>query len=186
MRVLYATNALFPYNFAIFFFRYNYWFKAKFYGVFSFKCFLEICQIFFSGFKKFFLINRHDVSECNRISLFCQIILYDALTNHVRYDINYLIMGYVRISRLFLMKILNDLEVESGKAKLLFWFLNQPTINSEGCSVIIATADMMCEDLGCAEVSLRRWISYLIKGGYIKRHAPRGNRINNVYVLIED
>ena len=92
----------------------------------------------------------------------------------------------IRIPKYFIQKILADTGIESGKAKLLFWFLNQPTINSEGCSVIIATADMMCEDLGCAEVSLRRWISYLIKGGYIKRHAPRGNRINSVYVVIEE
>ena len=92
-------------------------------------------------------------------------------------------MGYVRLPRSFLVKILNDLEIEAGKAKLLFWFLNQHRDIRKGQKcLIIATVGMMSDDLNCAEISVSRWIRFLIKNGYIKRHlAPDGRRINNTY-----
>ena len=95
-------------------------------------------------------------------------------------------MEYVRVSRSFLVKILNDLEIESGKAKLLFWFLNQHRNIRKGQKcLIIATVEMMSDDLGCAKISVSRWISFLIKNGYIKRHlSPSGQRINNIYEVI--
>jgi len=84
------------------------------------------------------------------------------------------------------MKILNDLEIESGKAKLLFWFLNQHRNVKKGQKcLIITTVGMISKDLRCAEISVSRWISFLIKNGYIKRHlTPNGRRVNNTYEVV--
>ena len=93
---------------------------------------------------------------------------------------------FVKVFKCFTQKVLDDLEIENGKAKLLFWFLNQHRNIRKGQKcLIIATVEMMSDDLGCAKISVSRWISFLIKNGYIKRHlSPSGQRINNIYEVI--
>lgn len=92
---------------------------------------------------------------------------------------------FVKIFKCFTQKVLDDLEIESGKAKLLFWFIDQVQemkINQE--PVIIATVEMISNDLKCAEISIRKWLALLIEKGYIRRHlTPNGKILHNMYII---
>ena len=92
---------------------------------------------------------------------------------------------FVKVFKCFTMRVIEDLEIESGKAKLLFWFIDQvQDMKVNQTQLIIATVKMMSIDLRCAEVSIRLWLSFLINKGYIKRHlTPDGKILCNTYIV---
>lgn len=94
-------------------------------------------------------------------------------------------IDFVKVFKCFTMRVLEDLEIENGKAKLLFWFIDRVQdmrVNQK--AVILASADMISKDLGCAVVSVRLWLSFLIKKGYIERHlTPDGKVLCNAYIV---
>ena len=93
--------------------------------------------------------------------------------------------NFVKVFKCFTQKVLDDLEIESGKAKLLFWFIDQVQgmrINQE--PVIVATVEMISDDLGCAEISARKWLAVLIEKGYVKKClTPKGKVLHNMYII---
>jgi len=105
---------------------------------------------------------------------------YAIIVDRPKGDIN-----FVKVFKCFTQKVLDDLEIESGKAKLLFWFIDQVQemrINQE--PVIIATVEMISDDLGCAEISVRKWLAVLIEKGYVKRRlTPKGKILHNMYII---
>ena len=92
---------------------------------------------------------------------------------------------FVKVFKCFTMRVIDDLGIESGKAKLLFWFIDQvQDMKVNQTQLIIATVKMMSTDLRCAEVSIRLWLSFLINKGYIKRHlTPDGKVLCNTYIV---
>ena len=92
---------------------------------------------------------------------------------------------FVKVFKCFTQKVLEDLEIENGKAKLLFWFIDRVQgmrINQE--PVIIATVEMISDDLKCAEISVRKWLAVLIEKGYVKRClTPKGKILHNMYII---
>ena len=92
---------------------------------------------------------------------------------------------FVKVFKCFTMRVIDDLGIESGKAKLLFWFIDRVQgmrINQE--PVIIATVEMISDDLKCAEISVRKWLAVLIEKGYVKRClTPKGKILHNMYII---
>lgn len=105
---------------------------------------------------------------------------YTIMVDKIKGDVD-----FVKVFKCFTMRVLEDLEIENGKAKLLFWFIDQiqdMRINQK--PVILASAEMISKDLGCAVVSVRLWLSFLIKKGYISRHlTPDGKVLCNSYIV---
>ena len=95
---------------------------------------------------------------------------------------------FVKVFKCFTMRVIDDLGIESGKAKLLFWFIDQvQDMRVNQSQIIIASVEMMSEDLKCAAVSVRKWLSFLIEKGYIKRHlTPSGKILQNTYTINQE
>lgn len=94
----------------------------------------------------------------------------------MRYD------DYTILSKEFIHKIITDTDIPAGKAKLLFWFMAQEQVGR--ADVIIATINMMSNDLGCSKIAVYRWLSCLIEKGYISRHkTPDGKVLHNTYIV---
>lgn len=94
-------------------------------------------------------------------------------------------VDFVKVFKCFTQRVHEDLEIENGKAKLLFWFIDQvQDMRVNQVAVVHASADMISADLGCAVVSVRLWLSFLIKKGYIKRQfKPNGKVLCNSYIV---
>lgn len=82
---------------------------------------------------------------------------------------------------------MKDLDSINGQAKVLNWFMNQirkTFITSDGVRVVLAHVNDISHDLGAPIVSVRRWVSFLIKKGYIsRRKGPKGKILCNVYIV---
>ena len=94
-------------------------------------------------------------------------------------------IDFVKVFKCFTMRVIEDLGIENGKAKLLFWFIDQVQgMRINQIPIVVANAEMMSNDLGCAVVSVRKWLSFLIDRGYILRHvAPNGKILRNAYYV---
>ena len=92
---------------------------------------------------------------------------------------------FVKVFRAFTRTVLRDLEIESGRAKLLFWFIDQiQDMRPNQTQIVIAPVKMISKALTCSDVSIKRWLTHLIKKQYILRHTqPDGTIINNTYVI---
>lgn len=105
---------------------------------------------------------------------------YTIMVDKIKGDVD-----FVKVFKCFTLRVIEDLGIENGKAKLLFWFIDQVQdmkINQE--PVIHASVDMISNDLGCAVVSVRLWLSFLIERGYIKRQLkPNGKILCNSYIV---
>lgn len=105
---------------------------------------------------------------------------YTIMVDKVKGDVD-----FVKVFKCFTVRVLEDLEIENGKAKLLFWFIDQiQDMKVNQTQTIHASADMISNDLGCAVVSVRLWLSFLIKKEYIKRQLkPNGKVLCNSYIV---
>lgn len=105
---------------------------------------------------------------------------YTIMIDKVKGDID-----FVKVFKCFTMRVIEDLGIENGKAKLLFWFIDQiQGMRVNQVAIVVANAEMMSNDLGCAVVSVRKWLSFLIDKGYILRHvAPNGKILRNAYYV---
>ena len=93
--------------------------------------------------------------------------------------------GYVKVFKAFTNNVIKDLGIESGKAKLLFWFMDQI---QEGrmnqLPIVLAPVDMVAQQLKCSEIAVRKWLRFLIEKKYIWKHTqPNGKIIFNAYVV---
>lgn len=80
---------------------------------------------------------------------------------------------------------LEDLGSVSGRLKVLNWFMGHTKKTSgTGTCVILAHVDDISKDVGHPVVSVRRWVSFLLEKGYIKKHQLfNGHVISNAYVV---
>ena len=93
--------------------------------------------------------------------------------------------GFVKVFKCFTQKVLDILGVENGRAMLLFWFINQiQDLRVNQIPIIMATTEMMSDDLGCSEISIKRWLSFLIEHDFISRRlTPKGKIMPNTYII---
>lgn len=92
---------------------------------------------------------------------------------------------FIKVFKCCTQAVLADLGIENGRAMLLFWFMNQVhNLKINQLPMVVATTDMMSKDLGCSEISIKRWLSFLIEKGFIKRYyTPTGRIIYNNYII---
>lgn len=90
---------------------------------------------------------------------------------------------FVKVFKCFTQKVLDDLEIESGKAKLLFWFIDQvQDLKVNQMPIIVASVNKISKDLGCANISVYKWLSLLIEKGYISKFKESDGKIlQNTY-----
>ena len=93
--------------------------------------------------------------------------------------------NFIKVFKCFTSTVIQDLEIENGKAKLLIWFMDQiQNIAPNQIPVVVCPVEDIAEELKCSEVAVRKWLAFLIKKGYIKRKMRSNGRIQqNTYII---
>lgn len=93
--------------------------------------------------------------------------------------------GFVKLFRACTDAVIEDLAVEDGRIRLLFWFIKQvqDKIISNEEHIILAHISDMAKALDSSEISVRRWLQILIDRGYIARHTHNNKTVYSAYVI---
>ncbi len=96
--------------------------------------------------------------------------------------------GFVQIYRACTDIVIEDLQIDDGRLRLLFWFIKrvQDFVQLNQEPVVLARVKTMAKDLNASVQSIRRWLAVLIERGYIQRHFQGGQVMYNTYVVNKD
>lgn len=91
--------------------------------------------------------------------------------------------NFAKVFKLFSEKVLQDLGIVNGEAKLLLWFIAK-TVDQEvqGDMWIILDYEKVAKEIGVSIATLYNYLSKLKKLGYIEQAKPR----NSIYRLKPD
>jgi len=92
---------------------------------------------------------------------------------------------FIKVFKAFTSSVLQDLEIENGKAKLLIWFMDRiQGLKPSQEHIIVAGIDEIAKDLNCSEVAVRKWLAFLISKDYIHRYLKStGKVVRDTYVV---